>query len=921
MIAHRGCASRWMHGRNTSNIASPFPLRSNPNQPLNSDLKTPDTGRDTPLPQYEKTQSVPFTLNLQGDARNPGQFQLVFNIGSKPQLQHGIPLGNTSSTLSNSKVEPTYYAPEFLKKVVPDWNVSFSRSDSTASTQSKRLSDIGAKIKKTGKGYVVRLLKRSAADTDQIAEVDLGQHALTKQDLLEQALTGSVSETHELGDTCKPADLYAPPVPLSDTDIEHHSFPETEPNSGNQLPRTDVFEIGTSNEDGVQRPQQSSTPMQALPDVPSPKDLTYNNVVRNSIAEDSLSDAETLIPEVRIYNEQTDFERFFGNTSVVPTRSASISSIVKTPTRGLSIRAVHKRVEKRPRYSTKSRVTSLDLRRSDAQKSIKCRPSPMTFAESSVLRERVRASPRNSTDDSLEVGEHSTWQHPIRNTGTVNPRHLRHVSADDLQIPPVSKGRLRLQTNIPQAKSAQVSPIARRRKSPRIRKPISSSASPTDPEDVVVRSSPEWTEVNHSDELREALKKVLGSTVPKFEDGHAEGITPKQILPEIIGPVDNEQIGEIPLPSEVEIRSASANVRSPTLMYWGLALSALSDKAYEGFKLLRDTFGTEPPVPRGHSCGESLYDDFIEQRPNAARLLEAFLNRPRAHTPRGSNSQGSSVSSMASIFDASSRTSTLATPVSTYGGSASWARGNDASKCSPSRTRANDPFSFRISPFDTESWLLTCANEGRLTPKIVHLDVNQGRIRSDKDLALVLREHYNQLNHRWFNWARLRGLTTIEFVQFEVHRNRFADIRATPSMPPKSATSSASTAGPNKSAGPSQHPYNFEPNDLLPPVGSAYLVHLFKHPIDYDGETITYLRSPKRRERLEFGMGWGVHLVEGFLAQRVWAVMMATFGLGSMAFAILWTLKKGDVQGAFGVAQWVIGIAVLLVGGLQAWLE
>ncbi|KAL7777888.1 hypothetical protein CFE70_004560 [Pyrenophora teres f. teres 0-1] len=371
-------------------------------------------------------------------------------------------------TLSNSKVEPTYYAPEFLKKVVPDWNVSFSRSDSTASTQSKRLSDIGAKIKKTGKGYVVRLLKRSAADTDQIAEVDLGQHALTKQDLLEQALTGSVSETHELGDTCKPADLYAPPVPLSDTDIEHHSFPETEPNSGSQLPRTDVFEIGTSNEDGVQRPQQSSTPMQALPDVPSPKDLTYNNVVRNSIAEDSLSDAETLIPEVRIYNEQTDFERFFGNTSVVPTRSASISSIVKTPTRGLSIRAVHKRVEKRPRYNT----TGFE-----------------------------------------------------RKTPVAN--------------------------EYPQAKSAQVSPIARRRKSPRIRKPISSSASPTDPEDVVVRSSPEWTEVNHSDELREALKKVLGSTVPKFEDGHAEGITPKQILPEIIGPVDNEQIGEIPLPSEV----------------------------------------------------------------------------------------------------------------------------------------------------------------------------------------------------------------------------------------------------------------------------------------------------------------------------------------------------------------------------------
>lgn len=316
-----------------------------------------------------------------------------------------------------------------------------------------------------------------------------------------------------------------------------------------------------------------------------------------------------------------------------------------------------------------------------------------------------------------------------------------------------------------------------------------------------------------------------------------------------------------------------------------------------------------------------MYDDFIEQRPNAARLLEAYLNRPRAHTPQSPTSQSSTASSMASIFDSSSRASTLATPSSTYGGPSSWTRGSDPSKYSPSRTRTTNPFSVRMPSFAEESWLLTCANEGRLTPKIVHLDVNEGRIRNDRDLALTLREHYDQLNRRWFNWARLRGLTTIEYVQFEIHRNRFADIRATPSMPPRSAASSASTSEPEKSQAPSQHPYTFEPNDLLPPVGSTYLLHLFKHPQDYEGELITYLRSPKRRQRLEFGMGWGVHLVEGFLAQRVWAVTMGICGLGSVVFAILWTIKKDDVQGAFGVAQWVLGIAVLSVGGMQAWLE
>jgi hypothetical protein len=219
-----------------------------------------------------------------------------------------------------------------------------------------------------------------------------------------------------------------------------------------------------------------------------------------------------------------------------------------------------------------------------------------------------------------------------------------------------------------------------------------------------------------------------------------------------------------------------------------------------------------------------------------------------------------------------------------------------------------------------ESWLLTCANEGRLTPKIVHLDVNAGRIRSDKDLALVLREHYEQLNRRWFNWARLRSLATIEFVQFEVHRNRFADIRATPSMPPVSTPSASSPSSTKKSLSPSQQPYTFEPIELLPPVGSTYLLHLFKHPSDYDGELITYLRSPKRRERLDCGMGWGINLVEGFVAQRVWTVALL-LGVGSGMFATLYTLKFGDIQGAFGVAAWMLSIGGLVMGGLQAWLE
>ena len=109
------------------------------------------------------------------------------------------------------------------------------------------------------------------------------------------------------------------------------------------------------------------------------------------------------------------------------------------------------------------------------------------------------------------------------------------------------------------------------------------------------------------------------------------------------------------------------------------------------------------------------------------------------------------------------------------------------------------------------------------------------KIRSDKDLALSLREHYFNVNKKWYRTLKMRGLATIEFVQFEIHQNRFADIRMSPSMPVERGE------------------YDFEPCDLLPPVGSKYLVHLFKHPQDYDGELITYLRTPKKNGRLQLG--------------------------------------------------------------------
>jgi hypothetical protein len=610
--------------RQASTRASPVPLRFDQPQRLNKDIQSNEPGRETPLPQYEKTQSVPFTLNLQEDAQNPGQFQLVVNIASKPHASDRVPLslapplpnpaareslkpGFDNPTLyqtqeSSSPTSPQqdrqgwsdldHVPSEFLQKVVPDWDVSFSRSDSTASTQSKRLADIKARIKKKGKGYVVRLLKGSNAESDEIAEVELGQQQTTQE----------ANGSYELDAACVPAELYSPPSAV-------------QANNNNVLGRPDVYEIGTSNEQGVQRPQQSTAPGSFLTSSSSMRHLARDSLARTSIAEDGFSDAETLIPDVRSIDgrmdeeDQTDFEPFSRNSSTFPTRSASVSSIVKTPTRGLSLVGPVRRIEKRNRPRAMSRTVNLELKRSDAQKSVKRRTGVTTAipakqsteaaVESSTVRQRIRPMSRKSMD--LTPNEYSTWQHPMRQNTAAKPRHYRHTSADDLQLPSTSKAKLRLQTNIYRPNSATTSPATQRKKSPRTYKPTSSSssASPIDEDDIAnVRNLPVWEEVNRFDKLREALGKALDSVVPRTDDEEARD--EERSVPRIVEPENSDHIGEIPLQSEVEIRSAPTGVRSPALMYWGLALSALSEKAYEGFKLLRDTCGTETPVPQGY---------------------------------------------------------------------------------------------------------------------------------------------------------------------------------------------------------------------------------------------------------------------------------------------------------------------------------
>ncbi|RWA05158.1 hypothetical protein EKO27_g9940 [Xylaria grammica] len=141
--------------------------------------------------------------------------------------------------------------------------------------------------------------------------------------------------------------------------------------------------------------------------------------------------------------------------------------------------------------------------------------------------------------------------------------------------------------------------------------------------------------------------------------------------------------------------------------------------------------------------------------------------------------------------------------------------------------------------------------------------------------------------------------------EFEVFRNKLVDVRACPSMP---------TLGSE---------YAYDPADAIPPIGSNMLMHLFENPEHADVTLFLYNRFPKKlRAQLEAcpmkgsSIGWGVEFVEGVDWYVVFAVTCLGF-LFCFIFAVAWAATKGDIQGGFGIASFLLAFVVFCSGTLH----
>ncbi|KAI1748825.1 hypothetical protein F4782DRAFT_515862 [Xylaria castorea] len=183
------------------------------------------------------------------------------------------------------------------------------------------------------------------------------------------------------------------------------------------------------------------------------------------------------------------------------------------------------------------------------------------------------------------------------------------------------------------------------------------------------------------------------------------------------------------------------------------------------------------------------------------------------------------------------------------------------------------------------------------------------KINSDQQFFKLLQQCYFT-QRRGATRELLRIFTKVralQFVKFEVFRNKLVDVRVCPSLPTAS----------------NDYIYDPMPPDVIPPIGPNLLMHLFENPDHADVTLFLYKRFPKKlRAQLEAcstkgsSIGWGVEFVEGVDWYAVFVSGLLGF-LFCLLFAVAWSAARGDVQGGFGIASFLLTFFIFCGGILH----
>ena len=186
-------------------------------------------------------------------------------------------------------------------------------------------------------------------------------------------------------------------------------------------------------------------------------------------------------------------------------------------------------------------------------------------------------------------------------------------------------------------------------------------------------------------------------------------------------------------------------------------------------------------------------------------------------------------------------------------------------------------------------------------------------MRTDREFFKLLRVSYDTTRSRFKRLFSLKTIRSVKFVQLERFRSDLVDIRKVDDLPPPADD---------------EYVYDPKPPELVPPVGENLMLHLFLHPDHADDFTAVLLkRVPKKNNILSTcpvkgsGLGWGIHFGGGWHYGLLWFCLLLLTILGSVVFLVCWAVLEHDVQGASGVAGYVLVLITAAGGSLQAAIE
>lgn len=303
-------------------------------------------------------------------------------------------------------------------------------------------------------------------------------------------------------------------------------------------------------------------------------------------------------------------------------------------------------------------------------------------------------------------------------------------------------------------------------------------------------------------------------------------------------------------------------------------------------------------------CSEKLWGDFQIQDAEAVESFTRWLEHPdqQPYHPSASHNP--------SQLNASSATSTLGHQ------QAHTRTDSQAANNAPIASTATTPKPLSLPRQPTERYLELCINTGEYDISLaeIHINTPETSITSDGQLFEEIRKRYQKCrgilrNHKWSLFKPI----DVHFVRFCLEDGDVGILQSPLSLPTEDAV---------------LHSRSWEfcpcpcPLKEPPPIPTNVFLHLFNSTRTHPRSTWLN-RLPKKLHHSIYqrnggphvgwqAMGWGVHIIEGPNVKAIFLLQVLLVVI-SLAGAIVWAVLKGDVQGGFGIAGFVVAATGVLV--------